>query len=272
MNNEALICDPLEVDWYMFNSDHGASFTFLTCSLRAQGIGNSDVSFSRFNNASLQFITIKHQPLVKYLPANIAQSFPTLRGIEISDCPIKLLMPRSFKNLKSLEELSMPETEIEFVGRETFDDLINLKYLVLSHNHIEYINPGAFRHLTKLENLILHKNKLRYLDDNIFANLRNLKSLSLKHNNIEEISRNLFRSNLNLRHVWLEENKIKIINQNAFDGLSNLNFINLSKNRCINILFHKETLSKVSERLNRSSCKKINPECQVQVSCIKEVV
>ncbi|KAJ6637529.1 TD and POZ domain-containing protein 4, partial [Pseudolycoriella hygida] len=120
------------------------------------GKTKSDVQAVRITDSSLHF-----------LPANIGANFRNIIALEVIDCglaaidPFTLLSVSSFKSdatvFFNLQELSLPDNNIEFLPENLFKFTKKLKIINFRYNRIKYI----------------HQEILYDLNDLIFADFRN---------------------------------------------------------------------------------------------------
>lgn len=68
---------------------------------------------------------------IRYLPINVAGSFPNLIAYGASDTSISEIWKDNFKNLRQLRALSLFKNQIEIIFSDTFEDLKNLEFLWL---------------------------------------------------------------------------------------------------------------------------------------------
>ena len=70
-------------------------------------------------------------------------------------CVPQVIVPSTFKGLKSLEILDLHRNMLEVIGDSTFRSLKRLRVLDLHGNSIKYLAPDSFLGLAKLEKLHL---------------------------------------------------------------------------------------------------------------------
>ena len=139
---EQLNCSTSNEKWQNFWFD--GNKTLMTCMILDQAINTErfDVETSRESKA----FWIKNNKEVKFLPGNIAKSFPQLIVYAVHDCGIKILNARHFKSLRKLEALNLGGNEIDTVVVDSFEDLTELVYLGLHYNKIQFLDPKCFHH------------------------------------------------------------------------------------------------------------------------------
>lgn len=181
-----------------------------SCVLRGSNHSQpSTVSISNYQrNFDIQYLEIKRQA-TRYLPNGIGFLFPNLTFIRV---------------IKS---------ELEFIGRKSFESMSNVKELSLSSNEINLILFDSFYDLINVERIELEFNKLRNLHGETFIRNQKLKYIGAEGNEIEHLPAGLFRGNDQLIEIRLSNNKISRIDAN-FRTLQSIKLVNLHINVCIN--------------------------------------
>jgi hypothetical protein len=126
---------------------------------------------------------IQYSPQVDFIPLEIFEEFPNLRGLTILDSNLSTLKTGLFK--------------VEFK---------EIEFLELHYNNIETIEPEAFQHLIKLQWIRLFRNNLRALPDRLFENNPDLIYIDLAGNKINSIVPNFFDGLEKLKLVEFKEN------------------------------------------------------------------
>lgn len=194
------------------------------CSVEKLKITNSNEVISRFNKildpekskSSVEFVFINKQ-FTSHLPVGLPKTFPNIRILLVH------------------------KSDLEFLQKSDFTDLMHLKALSLNDNKIEFITEDVFENLYNLEALSLAHNNLRILPQNIFQPLPNLKRISLNNNHLKKIDSALFKNNIMLEMIALHNNELHMIGPNLLNSLRNLKEVWFINNKCINEHFPKTT-------------------------------
>ena len=211
---------------------HGSK-DWKVCRIYDQKIDEEGFSVAGDPNQSIQIFYINDNKEVKFLPANIAVSFPGLITYVVKNCSISTINVKHFKGLNTLEHLDLERNDIETIDGDSFKDLTKLNDLILSANKIHLIDSNLFQSLKILTILIINENPLVFLDEKIFVNLKNLKNILLNANRLSVIPKNLFINNSKLETIGLQMNIIALINSTMFDHLNNLRYVDLQFNFCV---------------------------------------
>ncbi|KAJ1133139.1 hypothetical protein NDU88_011436 [Pleurodeles waltl] len=120
---------------------------------------------------------------------------------------IKIIPPKFFKGLKSLQDLYLSNNKILTVSHNVFDDLGELRFLDLSDscNGIQNLPAGIFRNQIQLQTLDLENIGLQSLTNEVFGNLTSLRVLKVM------------------------KNALKVVNETAMLGLPKLEYLDLRK-------------------------------------------
>ena len=121
-----------------------------SCLIFNQEIDSEGFSDARHPNLSIQAFSIKDNKEVKFLPENIAESFPGLILYQVSNCSIRTVNGKHFKSLNELIILELQRNEIETIDGNSFKNLTKLEYLGLNSNKIKTIEPNWFQSLQSL--------------------------------------------------------------------------------------------------------------------------
>ncbi|XP_076388458.1 uncharacterized protein LOC100876882 isoform X2 [Megachile rotundata] len=184
--------------------------------------------------------------------------------------------------LKSLQQLSVMNNEINYIDRLAFNDTVKLRYLNLSKNTLATIYPETFVNLTSLEVAILDYNMLDTIPfktplnltvlsmdcNNImclsaysFVNLIYLKKLSLAGNVISCIATDTFQSQEMLEELYLNDNQLNYLPEYWGRYLKSLRYMNLSGNKLtiINYMFDTPNMPLEALYLDGNPLKYIKP-------------
>jgi Leucine-rich repeat (LRR) protein len=122
--------------------------------------------------------------VINYIPVEIFESFPSLKGF-------------------SIELSSIPTLKNNLFTRKCE----KIEFLSLAYNEIEVIEPLAFKNLTRLLWINFEGNSIKSLEYQVFAYNKKLTYISFELSNIEMINRKLFRNLENLQEVNFEKNE-----------------------------------------------------------------
>jgi Leucine-rich repeat (LRR) protein len=122
---------------------------------------------------NIEEVFLNFSPSTHIFPS-IAETFPNLVILKISN-----------QNIRSLQSTD-------------FDGLRDLKILDLEANQIESLPQSVFWDLPQLDLLLLDNNRIKNLPETLFAANFKLRYLSLRSNLIERFPRDLFRRNSKL--------------------------------------------------------------------------
>jgi len=162
---------------------------------------------------ALEVLKVKMSPTfdlrgfgLSYIPEEICD-LDFLKELYIGDLKTDLItLPKNFKNLTSLEELHIHQTQIQELPDELFE-LTNLKMLCLGNNRITKINPKISK-LENLESLNMTNNDLKEFPIEIIS-LKNLTRLRISENQISFIPAEILNLK-KLKSLELEGNNFKI--------------------------------------------------------------
>ena len=228
-----------------------------TCNIYNQKIDDKGFSVADEPNLSIQAFGIEHNKEVKFLPENIAETFPELIVYQVWDCSTRTVNRNHFKGLHKLEHLILVRDEIESIGGDSFKDMKKLEELNLGYNKIKTCDPNWFQSLRTLRFLFIRYNQLDILDEKIFDNLKNLINIELHNNKLSTIPANLFKNNLKLEGIFLDDNIIQTISSTIFDHLKYLKFVSLRTNVCVNDFYFSHRFNEMKNDLS-SNCTSIN--------------
>lgn len=120
-----------------------------------------------------------------FLPNNLADYFPQLTNLSITNSGLYGVDSSSFERLKSFEILVVNFNKVMQIPSDAFKDQENLRQLDMSFNKIKLISNGAFKSNKKLQELKLNDISLEIINDQTLEGLYSLKTLSLQNNEIK---------------------------------------------------------------------------------------
>lgn len=154
--------------------------------LSGQDVNIPDETWAKFTK--LEFLSLKNDHL-REIPQGIG-FLSNLKTLDLSGNDF-VSLPKSFKNLKSLEEIFLND-EKKFVLDKSIPVLKTLPSLRIMHleNDALLKLPKSFSKMTQLESLYLNNNRFLEVPAEI-KRLKNLKFVDLHNNNINFNGENL---------------------------------------------------------------------------------
>ena len=143
----------------------------------------------------------------------------------------------AFNGLTKLTRLKIMYNQISEILPDTFENMSSLENLDLSFNKINHLNrsmfsgSGEFNGLTKLTRLNMFSNKISEILPGTFENMDSLENLRLRHNKIDHLDSAVFSGLFKLKHVDLSANKLQYLQPHTFLGLPNIKRLSLENNR-----------------------------------------
>ncbi|RWS15631.1 slit 3 protein-like protein [Dinothrombium tinctorium] len=183
--------------------------------------------------SQLSVLDLSNNQLVALPPRFFHAVQQSLTELYLQNNSITVLPPGLFNGLQQLLILDMSHNEIKsnWIGVDTFSDLIRVNTIDLSFNKLSRIDGLTFRSQYHLQVLLLHHNEIESIADNAFASLYNLQSLVLSHNRLSRIDGTCFNGLQALSSLALDNNAIEFVHRDAFRNITNLMELNLSVNR-----------------------------------------
>ncbi|XP_070495305.1 putative leucine-rich repeat-containing protein DDB_G0290503 [Chironomus tepperi] len=118
------------------------------------------ITGSHLNNGTNNDVTGLYIPnkMTFYFPRGLEKVFKNLKGIEISDCGLKVVHQSDLKAHPKLVELYLNNNQLDVLENGLFDFNSNLELIHLSGNKISFIDFNVFDNLVKLRFLYLDSN------------------------------------------------------------------------------------------------------------------
>lgn len=199
----------------------------------------TEISLAEDMNANQLTILIIHQQPTLFLPTNIAETFPNLNELEVTETAIFLIDSNNFLGLSQLKILNLSRNKLSEIPTESFKDLKILETLDLSMNNIETIAVGAFEGLDELRTLNLNANKINSMRLHTFENLTKLEMLMVSENLVKYISPKLLAT---------------------FEAT--IKFVDFTSNECISVSFPETDLAKLQQEIVSKCITQIEHECE----------
>lgn len=204
-----VICDVSTIN---INSEYFGNKNVKTCFIKNQAIEvEGTVIRSTPDSNTVEGVNIERNKDVKFIPDNLARTFPELTVLQVQFCGVKSIQAKHFENLRKLVYLSLFGNEIETIGSGAFSDLASLQTLYLSNNE-----------------------NLKTISGDMFNGVPKLKYVWIDKLSLSEVPENLFRKTPKITRICLKNNKIRYVSPRTFDGLNNLRTVILVNNVCAN--------------------------------------
>ncbi|XP_014217375.1 toll-like receptor Tollo [Copidosoma floridanum] len=139
-----------------------------------------------------------------------------------------------FKDLYTLQILSLQYNEIELIPAGTFAPMSNLHTLELSHNRLKRLDAQSLNGLFALSQLALNFNLLEGIHSDAFKNCSSIQDLQLSGNSLPVVPSALRDMGV-LKMLDLGENRISSLARVDFAGLSGLYGLRLMNNAIGNV-------------------------------------
>ncbi|KAL7299985.1 hypothetical protein TKK_0007300 [Trichogramma kaykai] len=194
---------------------------------------------------SLEQFHVFGSPKLGRLEAAFLRDLPRLQLVNISDCGIHWLHPRTFINLPELREIALVGNEIQdamMVGKALVD-LPALSVLQLDKNKILRLGEGSFVDLPMITRISVSNNRITEIFPSAFQRVPLLRTLNLNHNRIHRIHPDFFpqrnRDGNGLEEIWLMDNDIGHVSEirSILEALPRLKFLEASYNQIQEIPF-----------------------------------
>ena len=166
----------------------------------------------------------------------------SLSSLEIRDCKIRTLPPRSFVGLSNLETLTIQSHNSRWNGilldidYEAFVGLEKLKSVRLSDNNIFETPARLFCPLSNLETIDLRNNRLVNLEDLGLSNKTGeqcrvpVRELDVSSNKLSSLTPGSLAASYRLERLIASDNELTVLERNTFRGLTSLTSLHLSNN------------------------------------------
>lgn len=160
-------------------------------------------------------LTIKEET-VKFLPLQMAKTFPILRSISIVKSSLTSLSRDDFVGLGDLKQVEIRGNNLTSIDADSFNSVPQLKYLDLSENHIQSLPPRIFQQLTAMKELFLSSNEIKVLNADIFPKQHAIQTFKI------------------------DSNEIELVEMKCLEILKQMKNIDLSGNICVDVNYVKK--------------------------------
>ncbi|GIY47823.1 uncharacterized protein CEXT_132701 [Caerostris extrusa] len=192
-NAVILELDAMQLDFFPINALHNTSVHTLI-------IGNS--TFKSFYNLSqvhqaipnLHHISLENVTFLERVQWRHFSSLNNLQVLFVYNSSVESVIPANFSQHMSKEVVSITITEsnITRIEKDSLKDLTNLTTLRISHNSLRTFERGVLSQVSKLEQLRLDSNKIRFLPAGVFEDLPHVKVVSLSNNTMSSLPEDVF--------------------------------------------------------------------------------
>ncbi|GAB5366187.1 hypothetical protein AAMO2058_001123200 [Amorphochlora amoebiformis] len=124
--------------------------------------------------------------------------------------------PGVFRNLKSLQHLSLSNNGLRGWDLGVFAGLENLQQLKIQENNISTLDTTSFEGLRGLKMLNISKNNLSTIKDHPFLAVPQINHLEVSQNQISEVSPELFKALPELRFLAFHSNPISAVKLDGY--------------------------------------------------------
>lgn len=133
-----------------------------------EAIDSEDYVLGSKRNTSIELFNVTDNRLLQFLPRHIGKKLPNLKDFLAWNCRLTVVRDFYFKNVGSLEFLSLADNQIATIEANAFDDLVSLRLLRLQNNLIETLDEKLFEKLVNMREISLLGNKIKFLSATTF--------------------------------------------------------------------------------------------------------
>ncbi|XP_023029070.2 uncharacterized protein [Leptinotarsa decemlineata] len=157
--------------------------------------------------------------------------FIHLEKLDIGECRIQRLYRYTFKDLP-LKKLFIERCGLEEIYEGAFRNLSSLQELSLRKNRLKTVSNGVLKNLPKLAHLTLSGNELSSIENSALENLPELNVLHLDNNKIGAIFiHRIVSYPERLKILWLQNNSLTFVSNYMLEKLTELELLNLGFNK-----------------------------------------
>lgn len=203
---------------------------------------------------------------VKFLPTNIATTFPDLKVLKVVQSSLQIIEKSNFEGLNGVTELNLEKNLIQILTADVFKPLENLKKINLNQNKISSLTSKIFEGNTKLVSISANGNMIKSISNQAFKNLIQLKSIHISNNQIEDLHSGTFDDCVELKTLSIHSNKLRYVPEKIFVKNPNLEASRkyFENNTCIDSYLVHGELSSLSDLTDafKDHCR---PQCYGEV-------
>lgn len=111
---------------------------------------------------NLNYLNLSRNAHLTILPITVFHNLPKLKILDISMTNLKLLLPKFFDSLLTLEKIFLNDNDLTEISENTFVNMLNLSVIDLSNNRINNIKNGAFVNVMNLKEISLKGKSIVY--------------------------------------------------------------------------------------------------------------
>lgn len=155
----------------------------------------------------LKVLSMSNNKDITSIQANAFQHAPSLIRLELFDCSISRIEPKSLQKVQHIQVILLSRNQITRISHDTFSNLPELSELDLSGNSINAVDDFAFSQLPMLTSLDLSSNRLESLPSNVIYDSLMQKKTSPVQRKLS-IQNNPWRCDKDLMWLrkWLRDN------------------------------------------------------------------
>lgn len=135
----SIACDEMRDEWFHeANSDasHCCELDYGTFIDAPDYTFTADTADKKFD-----FLIIKHQQNVEFLPVMVHDGFLMLKFYWIVNTVLPKILKKNFEKLYELKMLTLDRNQIEVIKSDTFEDLVQLEWIQISTR----LHPGDWK-------------------------------------------------------------------------------------------------------------------------------
>lgn len=184
-------------------------------------------------------INIYNESKISFLPAWLKLRCPYVTFISVAKCSIRKIFFHNFSHLTDIHVLILSDNMIEVIEPKSFRDLRNLEEFQIKNNRLKNIPDGLFMDTHFLMHIDFSNNRIVQLSDKLLSSSIRLEQIYFQSNALESLPDDLLSNNLKLIFIDFSSNKIKYIASSNSDvkvllrRISHAKAANFKNNICI---------------------------------------
>ncbi|XP_072019343.1 uncharacterized protein [Amphiura filiformis] len=155
----------------------------------------------------------------------MAEIFPLLRHLEVSDTPLKMLQDAEYAPFRNLDVLLLHRNSITRLEQDNFIGLHNLTWLTFEQNNITRLENETFSKLTNLHQLSLYENPISSWANSAFEGLDKLIILRLDKTEITSLNKSSFNGLTGLRLLNIYYTQLRSLEPGTFVSTQELQYL-----------------------------------------------